>query len=103
MSGSLTKKTTSVDATIDPNLTVDDSIVFFSATSAGGTIYLPAAKDGKEIILIRTNGTSSASVSGLFGSTINGIAVKALSTTLYTETRFISDGTDWYANDGTPI
>jgi hypothetical protein len=101
--GSLSKNSTTVDASIDPNLLSTDSVVFFNASIPGGTIYLPLPVLGKEIILIRYATTNSASVAPAFPATINGLATKPLSTTLYTMTRIISDGTNWYANESTPL
>ena len=93
-----------VDASSDPPLTDTDSVVFYNTSVPGGTIYLPLAKDGKEIILIRTNNTNSAFVVGSGGAKINGSGLtQNLPTVVYTKTTFISNGTDWYANDSAPL
>ncbi len=102
--GPVNYKTTMVDALADPNLTDNDSIVFYNTSGPGGTIYLPTARDGKEVILIRTNNTNSAFVVGSGGAKINGVGIaQNLPTAVYTKTTFISNGTDWYANDSAPF
>ena len=100
----LSYNTSNVDATADPSLLVTDNVVFYNTSAPGGTIYLPAAKNGKEIILIRIGNTNSAFVAGTGSAKINGVGIaQNLPTVLYTKTTFISNGTDWYANDSTPL
>jgi hypothetical protein len=91
-------KVRTVDAFSDPLLTSSDHVIFFSASLAGGTIYLPSPVEGKEYILIRITNTNTANVSSSFAS-VNGVAIRPLTTTLYTQTRVISDGTDWFASE----
>ncbi len=101
--GSVTRNTRTVDSGGDPTLNDNDHIVFYTTGLAGGTITLPAAVAGREIILIRTGGILSANVSGLLGALINGLGIKVLPTTLYSTITLISDGTDWYATSATVL
>jgi len=89
-----------VDAAADPNVNVD--VVFYSASSPGGTIYLNSALNvaGKKIVLIRTADTNTVTLAGSVGAQINGSGTKALPTALYSTTTCISDGTNWYCTNG---
>ena len=95
--------TATVDTSADPNVNLD--IVFYSASSPGGSIYLNSALNvaGKKIVLIRTADTNTATLAGSVGAQINGSGTKALPTALYSTTTCISDGTNWYCNNGNPI
>ena len=58
---------------------------------------------GKKVDLIRTSTTNAASIDGQ-SANINGTAgVVALPTTLYSKVTCISDGTDWYCHESTPL
>jgi hypothetical protein len=102
LSSLLDNTTTTVDAAADPVANAD--VIFYSGSSAGGTIYLSAALNiaGKKVVLIRTSTTAAADL-GANGALVNGVANKALPTALYSATTCISDGTNWYCNDGDPI
>lgn len=102
-SSSVTRKTRTVDSGGDPSLNDTDHVVFYTTGLAGGTITLPSAVNGREIILVRTSGLLSANVSGLGGALINGLGVKVLPTTLYSTITLISDGTNWYATSATVL
>jgi len=92
--------TATVDAAADPNVNVD--VVFYSASTPGGTIYLNSALNvaGKKIVLIRTADTNAATLAGSIGTQVNGSSTKALPTALYSTTTCISDGTNWYCTNG---
>ena len=94
---------TTVDAATDPS--ANANVIFYSASSGGGTIYLSAALNvaGKKVVLVRKSTTTAANIAGSGGALVNGAATKALPTTLYSVTTCISDGTDWYCNNGTPL
>jgi len=102
LSSLLDVTTTTVDAAADPVANAD--VIFYSGSSAGGTIYLSAALNiaGKKVVLVRTSTTAAADI-GANGGLVNGVANKALPTALYSATTCISDGTNWYCNDGDPI
>jgi hypothetical protein len=103
ISGSMTYRTETVSSVADPTLSSLSHVVFYDTSGgAGGTITLPTAVSGKEILLIRTVGTNGATVSG-GGGNINGSATQALPTTLYTTVKLISDGTNWFANTLTAL
>ncbi len=104
MVGSLNRNVSFVNASADPTLNDSDFLVLYDSTSPGGTITLPAAKAGKEVLLIRINNTNSSDVVGQLGSLLNGSGVAlSLPITLYSETRFVSDGTDWYGYNSSPL
>lgn len=92
--------TATVDAAADPNVNVD--VVFYSASTPGGTIYLNSALNvaGKKIVLIRTADTNAATLAGSIGAQVNGSSTKALPTALYSTTTCISDGANWYCTNG---
>jgi hypothetical protein len=99
----MTYRTETVSSVADPTLSSLSHVVFYDTSGgAGGTITLPTAVSGKEILLIRTVGTNGATVSG-GGGNINGSATQALPTTLYTTVKLISDGTNWFANTLTAL
>ena len=102
LSSLLDVTTSTVDAAADPVANAD--VIFYSGSSAGGTIYLSAALNiaGKKVVLIRKSTTAAADL-GANGGLVNGVANKALPTALYSATTCISDGTNWYCNDGDPI
>jgi len=93
--------TTTVNAFDDPSSNAD--IIFYSASSAGGTIYLGSEVAGKKVVLVRTSTTNAADLSANGGALINGAVAKALPTTLYSAVTCISDGTDWYCSAGQPL
>jgi len=91
------EKTQAVDAASDPAVSGSTGIVFYSASLAAGTIYLPSAVEGKKIILIRVaNAGTSANTAGTGGALVNGGASVALSTVLYEESSLYCDGTNWF-------
>tara|TARA_R110002020_G_scaffold418445_1_gene627682 strand:+ start:20 stop:2134 length:2115 start_codon:yes stop_codon:yes gene_type:complete len=96
--------TTTVDAASDPNVSNID-VVFYTASIAGGTIYLNSTMNqaGYKITIIRTSTTAAADIGGTGGALINGSATKALPTAVYSTTTCISDGTDWYCTRGSVI
>ena len=100
LSSLLDDTTAIVDAAADPNVNVD--VVFYSASSPGGTIYLNSALNvaGKKIVLIRTADTNTVTLAGSVGAQINVSGTKALPTALYSTTTCISDGTNWYCTNG---
>ena len=91
--------TTTVDAASDPSANAD--VIFYSATSGGGTIYLdsPLNVAGRKVVLVRTSTTAAANI-GANGGSVNGVAAKPLPTILYSTTTCVSDGTDWYCSNG---
>mgnify|MGYP003149874655 CR=1 FL=1 len=101
LSSLLDVTTSTVDSSADPSANTD--VVFYSAGSAGGTIYLGTAIAGKKVTLIRTSTTAAADIAGSGGALVNGAAIKALPTTVFSATTCISDGTNWYCNDGDPL
>jgi hypothetical protein len=100
----LSRRITSVDAGSDPNIN-NVEVVFYTASIPGGTIYLNTDLNvaGKEIILIRTSTTNTATISGSGGNKVNGAANKPLPTTVYSKVNCISDGFDWYCTSQTVI
>jgi hypothetical protein len=100
LSSLLDDTTATVDAAADPNVNVD--VVFYSASTPGGTIYLNSALNvaGKKIVLIRKADTNSVTLAGSGGAQINGSGTKALPTALYSTTTCISDGANWYCTNG---
>ena len=94
---------TTVDAAGDPSANAD--VIFYSASSGGGTVYLDSALNvaGKKVVLVRTSTTTAANIGANGGALVNGVSAKPLPTTLYSETTCISDGTDWYCNNGSPL
>ena len=99
----LLASTTTVDAAGDPSANAD--VIFYVATSGSGTIYLDSTLNvaGKKVVLVRKSTTTAANIGANGGALINGVATKALPTALYSVTTCISDGTDWYCNDGIPL
>jgi len=99
----LSVTTTTVDSDADPNVGAD--VVFYTASLGTGTIYINSNLNvaGKEIILIRTSTTNAADLAASGGALINGAAIAALPTTVYSKVSCISDGTDWYCSTGTII
>ena len=92
--------TTTVDAAGDPSANAD--VIFYSATSGGGTIYLdsPLNVAGRKVVLVRTSTTAAANIGANGGASVNGVAAKPLPTILYSTTTCVSDGTDWYCSNG---
>jgi len=92
--------TTTVDSATDPSANAD--VIFYSASSGGGTIYLDAALRvaGKKVVLVRKSTTTAASIAANGGALVNGSLTKPLPTTLYTATTCVCDGTDWYCSNG---
>jgi hypothetical protein len=96
----LDNTTDTVDAAADPNVSTD--IIFYSASSPGGFIYLDSSLNvaGKKVVLIRVADTNTATLVGGGGAQLNGSGTKALPTALYSTTTCISDGTNFYCTNG---
>tara|TARA_S200002703_G_scaffold49279_2_gene42637 strand:+ start:3585 stop:5207 length:1623 start_codon:yes stop_codon:yes gene_type:complete len=103
LSSLLDNTTTTVDAAADPSVTTD--IIFYSASSPGGSIYLNSALNvaGKKVVLIRVADTNTVTLVGSGGAQLNGSGTKALPTLLYSTTTCISDGTNWYCTNGSVL
>lgn len=103
LSSLLDNTTTTVDAAADPSVTTD--IIFYSASSPGGSIYLDSSLNvaGKKVVLIRVADTNTVTLVGAGGAQLNGSGTKALPTLLYSTTTCISDGTDWYCTNGSVL
>ena len=68
-------------------------------------IYLNAALNvaGRKVVLVRKSTTTAANIAGSGAALVNGSASKALPIALYSVTTCVSDGTDWYCNNGSPL
>jgi hypothetical protein len=87
--------TESLDSSTDP--TVSKRIVFYSAPTPGGTLYLPTAVNGDIITFIRVaNGGTAATVGTAGGALVNGATTFATNTTLYSIHTAYCDGTNWF-------
>lgn len=103
LSSLLDNTTSTVDAAADPSVTTD--IIFYSASSPGGSIYLDSSLNvaGKKVVLIRVADTNTVTLVGSGGAQLNGSGTKGLPTLLYSTTTCISDGTDWYCTNGSVL
>jgi len=103
LSSLLDNTTSTVDASADPSVTTD--IIFYSASSPGGSIYLDSSLNvvGKKVVLIRVADTNTVTLVGSGGAQLNGSGTKALPTLLYSTTTCISDGTNWYCTNGSVL
>jgi len=88
--------TSIVDAASDP--AANTRVVFYSATIAAGTMYLPAVSAGKIVTFIRVANAGTSANVGTTGAgvTINGAATFATSTVLYAVQTAYCDGTNWF-------
>ena len=105
ISGSVTSTSSiTVNTASDPNIN-NVTQVYYSGSSGGGTIYLNSAINipGYQINLVRISSTVSADISGTGGAQINGVSSKALPTALYSTTKCISNGVNWFCTNGTVL
>jgi hypothetical protein len=102
ISGGIQKTTRTVTAsTLTIDTTTTDNIIFTDSTSNTITLTLPAATNGRELVIIDKTGkasTNNITITPPGAVTINGVNANYVLSTNYFQTVFRSDGTNWTAS-----
>ena len=96
---------TNVDASADPNV-FGHSIVDYTATSGGGTIYLGDSAllpTGFTVKLIRTGSTTAATLAAGGTSVINSAPTRPLPTAVFSVVTCTAYSSVWYCSTGTVL
>ena len=102
LGGGVTFNTRNLSTGGDFSTLISDYIIFYTTPLAGGINLHTSANTGQCLSFIRISGSLSATLDGVGGDLINGVASITLPTALYSRVNVVYDGTSWYATEETP-